>query len=92
MIDGEGRRIEYLRLSVTDRCNCRCAYCMPESGVPMLGHADILSFEELAAVARAAAELGCARSALPAASLWRAAASSTSCAWSRPSQASTRSP
>ena len=58
MIDGEGRRIEYLRLSVTDRCNCRCAYCMPESGVPMLGHADILSFEELAAVARAAAELG----------------------------------
>lgn len=58
MIDGEGRRIEYLRLSVTDRCNCRCAYCMPESGVPMLGHTDILSFEELAAVARAAAELG----------------------------------
>ena len=58
MIDGEGRRIEYLRLSVTDRCNCRCAYCMPASGVPMLGHADILSFEELAAVARAAAELG----------------------------------
>ena len=58
MIDGEGRRIEYLRLSVTDRCNCRCAYCMPEGGVPMLGHADILSFEELAAVARAAAELG----------------------------------
>lgn len=58
MIDGEGRRIEYLRLSVTDRCNCRCAYCMPAGGVPMLGHADILSFEELAAVARAAAELG----------------------------------
>ena len=58
MIDGEGRRIEYLRLSVTDRCNCRCAYCMPDGGVPMLGHADILSFEELAAVARAAAELG----------------------------------
>ncbi len=58
MIDGEGRQIEYLRLSVTDRCNCRCAYCMPAGGVPMLGHADILSFEELAAVARAAAELG----------------------------------
>ncbi len=58
MIDGEGRRIEYLRLSVTDRCNCRCAYCMPEGGVPMLAHGDILSFEELACVVRAAAELG----------------------------------
>ncbi len=58
MIDGEGRRIEYLRLSVTDRCNCRCAYCMPEGGVPMLAHSDILSFEELACVVRAAAELG----------------------------------
>lgn len=58
MIDGEGRRIEYLRLSVTDRCNCRCAYCMPAGGVPMLGHADIMGFEELTAVVRAAAELG----------------------------------
>ncbi len=58
MIDGEGRRIEYLRLSVTDRCNCRCAYCMPEGGVPMLAHSDILSFEELACVVRAAADLG----------------------------------
>lgn len=58
MIDGEGRRIEYLRLSVTDRCNCRCTYCMPAGGVPMLSHSDILSFEELTEVVRAAAELG----------------------------------
>ena len=58
MIDGKGRSIEYLRLSVTDRCNCRCAYCMPAGGIPMLGHSDILSFEELEAVVRAAAELG----------------------------------
>lgn len=56
--DGEGRSIEYLRLSVTDRCNCRCAYCMPEGGVPMLGHGDILSFEEMAEIVAAAAELG----------------------------------
>lgn len=58
MLDGEGRLIEYLRLSVTDRCNCRCTYCMPAGGVPMLGHKDILSFEELTEVVGACAQLG----------------------------------
>lgn len=58
MLDGEGRLIEYLRLSVTDRCNCRCTYCMPAGGVPMLGHKDILSFEELTEVVAACAQLG----------------------------------
>lgn len=58
MLDGEGRLIEYLRLSVTDRCNCRCTYCMPAGGVPMLGHRDILSFEELTEVVAACARLG----------------------------------
>ena len=58
MLDGEGRRIEYLRLSVTDRCNCRCTYCMPEAGVPMLTHDQILSFEELERIAAACAQLG----------------------------------
>lgn len=58
MLDGEGRPIEYLRLSVTDRCNCRCTYCMPAGGVPMLRHGDILSFEELAEVVAACAKLG----------------------------------
>lgn len=58
MLDGEGRLIEYLRLSVTDRCNCRCTYCMPAGGVPMLRHEDILTFEELAEVVAAAATLG----------------------------------
>lgn len=58
MLDGEGRLIEYLRLSVTDRCNCRCTYCMPAGGVPMLGHRDILSFEELTEVVGACAQLG----------------------------------
>ena len=58
MLDGKGRLIEYLRLSVTDRCNCRCTYCMPAGGVPMLGHKDILSFEELTEVVGACAQLG----------------------------------
>lgn len=56
--DGEGRAIEYLRLSVTDRCNCRCAYCMPADGAPMLRHEDVCSFEELARITGACCELG----------------------------------
>ncbi len=52
------RPINYLRISVTDRCNLRCVYCMPEGGVPMMSHADILSYEEIIAVVKAATELG----------------------------------
>ncbi len=51
-------RVDYLRLSVTDRCNLRCAYCMPPEGVPPRRHEEILSYEELAAFARAAAGIG----------------------------------
>lgn len=58
MRDAQGRRIGYLRLSVTDRCNCRCAYCMPADGVPMLTHDDVCSFEELARITGACCELG----------------------------------
>ena len=58
MIDGYGRRINYLRLSVTDRCNLRCRYCMPADGVPWLPHGGILSYEELFLVARTAVSLG----------------------------------
>ena len=58
MRDDYGRDIRYLRLSVTDRCNCRCVYCMPENGAPMLSHADILSFEEMRDIVAAAASLG----------------------------------
>ena len=58
MIDPHGRDISYLRVSVTDRCNLRCRYCMPESGVKLLAHEDILSFEEIADVVGAAAEMG----------------------------------
>jgi cyclic pyranopterin phosphate synthase len=58
MKDTFGRTINYLRISVTDRCNLRCRYCMPASGVKLLRHEDILSFEEIAEVARAAAGMG----------------------------------
>lgn len=56
--DGFNRPIKYLRLSVTDRCNFRCFYCMPPEGVPCRDHADILTFEEASLVVKAAAELG----------------------------------
>ncbi len=58
MKDHFGRRIDYLRLSVTDRCNLRCRYCMPEEGVVSLGHGEILAYEELLRVAAAAVRLG----------------------------------
>ncbi|GAB6109870.1 GTP 3',8-cyclase MoaA [Fusibacter bizertensis] len=47
MIDQYGRKINYLRLSVTDRCNLRCQYCMPEAGIEKIEHAEILSLEEI---------------------------------------------
>jgi cyclic pyranopterin phosphate synthase len=52
MKDRTGRNIDYLRISVTDRCNCRCFYCLPEEGVPLKSHRDILSFEEIYEVAK----------------------------------------
>jgi cyclic pyranopterin phosphate synthase len=56
--DSYGRKIEYLRLSITDRCNLRCRYCMPEEGVESVGHSGVLSYEELLRIAAAAARLG----------------------------------
>jgi len=47
MIDKSGRNIEYLRVSLTDRCNLRCLYCMPEKGIEKRSHFDILRFEEV---------------------------------------------
>ena len=56
-IDQHGRTIDYLRVSVTDRCNLRCLYCMPEQGVAWKPHDAMLSLEEIAKlVALAAAE------------------------------------
>jgi cyclic pyranopterin phosphate synthase len=56
--DQFGRKIEYLRISVTDRCNFRCRYCMPAEGLPWLPKADILSYEEIAEVVAQLAPLG----------------------------------
>lgn len=58
LIDRYQRRIEYLRISVTDRCNLRCVYCMPAEGIKNLAHRDILTFEEILRVVQAAVELG----------------------------------
>lgn len=58
MRDRFGREINYLRISVTDRCNLRCVYCMPEGGVPLLQRNEVLSFEEIYEFAKTAAEMG----------------------------------
>ena len=58
MLDGCGRTIDYLRLSVTDLCNYRCRYCMPAEGVCKRPHADILSVEELVEIGRATVKCG----------------------------------
>ena len=58
MYDRFNRPITYLRISVTDKCNLRCTYCMPACGVPKKPHGDILSFEEIAEIARVAVRLG----------------------------------
>ena len=59
--DQFGRSIEYLRISVTDRCNFRCLYCMPETGMQWLPKSEILSYEEIAEVVRQLAPLGLRR-------------------------------
>lgn len=57
-VDRLGRRIDYLRISITDRCNLRCVYCMPEQGVALSPKDELLSFEEIWRVAQAAHALG----------------------------------
>ena len=58
MFDSYNRQINYLRISVTDRCNLRCRYCMPEEGISLKQHSDILSFDEIIAVVEIAVKLG----------------------------------
>lgn len=58
MFDSHKRRISYLRLSVTDRCNFRCIYCMPADGIDKCQHSDVLSYEQLIVIAETAVELG----------------------------------
>jgi cyclic pyranopterin phosphate synthase len=56
--DSFQRPINYLRISVTDRCNLRCVYCMPPEGISLMSHYDILSYEEIYTLVKVAAELG----------------------------------
>lgn len=58
MRDGQGRVIDYLRVSVTDRCNLRCVYCMPQDGVTWIPHEKILTYEEILRLCRVFAGLG----------------------------------
>ncbi len=58
MLDQYGRTIDYIRISVTDRCNLRCVYCMPEKGVEQVGHTDILSYAEIVRLCGIFARLG----------------------------------
>ena len=58
LADSFQRPINYLRISVTDRCNLRCVYCMPPEGISLMSHNDILTYEEIFTLVKAAAELG----------------------------------
>lgn len=58
MFDSFGRSIDYVRVSVTDRCDLRCVYCMPEEGVCPLSHDDVLSYEEIVRIVTLLAQLG----------------------------------
>ncbi|HEX7118573.1 MAG TPA: GTP 3',8-cyclase MoaA [Longimicrobiales bacterium] len=61
MRDGFGRRIEYLRVSVTDKCNLRCVYCMPPEGLPWLRRDELLRYEEIVEIVRTMAGMGLRR-------------------------------
>jgi len=58
MFDSYKRDIRYLRISITDKCNLRCTYCMPEEGVKALNHSDLLSFEQITEIVREAVKIG----------------------------------
>ncbi len=58
LVDKWGRKIDYLRISVTDRCNLRCQYCMPEEGIDVKDHKDILSYEEIIKIVKVGKKMG----------------------------------
>jgi cyclic pyranopterin phosphate synthase len=58
LVDQHDRRLNYLRISLTDRCNLRCLYCLPREGIPKLPHEDILTYEEILRIARITVNLG----------------------------------
>ena len=57
MIDAAGRTIDYMRISITDRCNLRCRYCMPD-GITQVAMSEILTYEEIKKICTLAEELG----------------------------------
>ena len=58
LMDNFARRINYLRISITDRCNLRCRYCMPDEGIALIPHEEVLRYEEILRVARVFGKLG----------------------------------
>ncbi len=58
LLDPYKRKINYLRISLTDRCNLRCRYCMPEEGIPLIPHAEVLTYEEILRIVRVFAAEG----------------------------------
>ncbi|MBT3271566.1 MAG: radical SAM protein, partial [Spirochaetales bacterium] len=58
MLDKFDRNITYLRISITDRCNLRCVYCMPEDGVKLKSHGDIMSFEDICKIVETGTAMG----------------------------------
>ncbi|OGP88833.1 MAG: cyclic pyranopterin phosphate synthase MoaA [Deltaproteobacteria bacterium RBG_16_48_10] len=58
LLDPYKRKINYLRISVTDRCNLRCRYCMPEEGIPLISHGEVLTYEEILRIVRVFAAEG----------------------------------
>ena len=61
MIDSYNRNIDYLRISLTDKCNLRCKYCMPKDGIKHLEHKDIMTLEEIFRVVKIMSEIGIKR-------------------------------
>lgn len=61
MLDQYGRTIDYMRISLTDRCNLRCVYCMPEEGICQIPRTEVLSEDEILRVCSLASELGISR-------------------------------
>jgi cyclic pyranopterin phosphate synthase len=70
LVDQEKRHLNYLRISITDRCNLRCLYCAPEGRIPKLATCDILSYEEILRLVKIGIGSVSARCASPAASPW----------------------
>src|SRR5210317_360923 len=58
LFDNHGRRINYLRLAVTDRCNLRCFYCMPEEGIKYVHREELMNYEEMERLIRILVEMG----------------------------------